>query len=60
MTNETTGHLASTLELQGTFADLKKRRATSMPPGIAAKFEAKLKSDQNLEWEAPVSGVIKV
>ena len=60
MINETTGQLASTIELMGTFADLKKRRATSMPSAIAANFEAKLKSDQNLEWEAPVSGVIRL
>ena len=60
MINETTGQLASTLELLGTFADLQKRRAASIPPEIAAKFDAKLMADQQLKWEAPVSGVIKV
>jgi acyl-CoA thioesterase FadM len=60
MINETTGQLASTLELLGTFADLQKRRAASIPPEIAAKFDAKLMADQQLEWEPPVSGVIKV
>ena len=59
MINETTGQLASTLELLGTFADLQKRRATSIPPEIAAEFDAKLAADQQLDWEAPVSGVIK-
>jgi len=58
--NETTGQLASTLEMLGTFADLQKRRAAPMPPEIAAKFDVKLSADQQLNWEAPVSGVIKV
>jgi acyl-CoA thioester hydrolase len=60
MINETTGQLASTLELLGTFADLQKRRAAPMPPEIAANFDAKITTDQQLDWEAPVSGVIKV
>ena len=59
MINETSGQLASTLELLGTFADLQKRRATSIPPEIAVEFDAKLKADQQLDWEAPVSGVIR-
>ncbi len=59
MINESTGQLASTLELLGTFADLLKRRAASIPPEIAAEFDAKLTADQQLNWEAPVSGVIK-
>ena len=60
MINETTGQLASTLELLGTFADLRKRRATSIPPEIAANFDARLTADRQLDWEAPVSGIIKV
>ena len=60
MINETTGQLASTLELMGTFADLQKRRATSIPPEIAAEFDVKLAADRQLGWEAPVSGVIKI
>jgi len=60
MINETTGQLASTLELLGTFADLHKRRATSIPPEIAAKFDARLMEERHLDWEAPVSGVINV
>ena len=60
MINEMTGQLASTLELLGTFADLRKRRATSIPPEIAANFDARLTADRQLDWEAPVSGIIKV
>jgi acyl-CoA thioester hydrolase len=58
MINETTGRLASTLEMLGTYADLQKRRAAAIPPEIAAKFDAKLAADRQLDWEAPVSGVI--
>ncbi len=60
MINETTGQLASTLELLGTFANLQKRRATSIPPEIAAEFDAKLKADRQLDWAAPVSGVMRL
>ncbi len=60
MINEATGQLASTQELMGTFADLQKRRATSIPPEIAAEFDVKLSADRQLDWEAPVSGVIKI
>ena len=60
MINETTRQLASTLELLGTFADLQKRQATSIPPEIATEFDAKLMTDRQLGWEAPVSGAIRI
>jgi len=44
----------------GTHADLQLRHAAPMPPEIADKFDAKLAADRKLEWEAPVSGVIRV
>lgn len=59
MINETAGRLASTLEMLGTHADLQIRRAAPMPPGIADKFDAKLAADQQLNWQAPVSGIIQ-
>jgi acyl-CoA thioester hydrolase len=60
MINETTGKLAAILEVLGTHADLTIRRASPMPPDITARFDAKLLADQQLDWEAPVSGVIEL
>lgn len=42
----------------GTHADLQLRRAAPIPPEITEKFDAKLANDQQLDWAAPVSGVI--
>ena len=60
MINETTKQLASTIEALGTHADLKIRRAAPMPPEITDKFDTQLAKDQQLDWAAPVSGVIQV
>ena len=58
MINETTGKLASTLEVLGTHADLSIRRGSPLPPVIQNKIDAKLAEDAALGWEAPVSGAI--
>ena len=60
MINETTGKLASTLEVLGTHADLKIRRASPLAPVIAKKFDEKLAEDQALGWEEPLSGAISL
>ena len=60
MINETTGKLASTLEVLGTHADLTIRRASPLAPAIAKKIDDKLAEDAALDWEAPVSGAIKL
>jgi acyl-CoA thioester hydrolase len=60
MINETSARLASTLEILGTFADLKLRRSTPIPPEIVGKLDAQLESNRQLEWEAKLCGVIHV
>ena len=60
MINETTGKLASTLEVLGTHADLTIRRASPLAPVITQKFDETLAEDQALDWEAPLSGAIKL
>lgn len=60
MINETAGQLASTLEMLGTHADLQIRRAAPMPPEITEKFDSKLAKDRQMDWAAPVSGVIQI
>jgi acyl-CoA thioester hydrolase len=60
MINETTAQLASTFEALITHADLKIRRSAPMPPQIVQKFDATLAEYESLDWEAPVSGAIKL
>lgn len=60
MINETAGKLASTLEVLGTHADLSLRKATAMPRDISLKFDARIAMDRQLDWEAPVSGAIRL
>ncbi|MBW2514434.1 MAG: thioesterase family protein [Deltaproteobacteria bacterium] len=60
MINETTGKVASTLEVLGTHADLSLRKAAAMPRDISLKFDARIAMDRQLDWEAPVSGAIQL
>ncbi len=60
MINETTTQLASTFEALITHADLKIRRSAPMPPQIVQKFDATLAEYESLDWEAPISGAIKL
>ena len=60
MINESTGKLASTLEVLATHADLTVRQASPLAPVIAQKFDEKLAEDHALDWEAPLSGAIKL
>ena len=60
MINETTGKLATILEVLGTHADLTLRKAVAMPDDISHKFDAQIAADQLLDWEAPLSGAIKL
>jgi acyl-CoA thioester hydrolase len=58
--NETTSQLASTFEALITHADLKIRRSAPMPAEIVQKFDATLAEDETLDWEAPVSGAMRL
>ena len=60
MINETTGRLSAVLEVLGTHADLKLRKAVPMPQDISQKFDTQIAADQQLDWEAPLSGAIKL
>ena len=60
MINETTGKLSAILEVLGTHADLQLRKAVAMPQVISQKFDAKIAIDQQLDWEAPLSGAIEL
>jgi acyl-CoA thioester hydrolase len=59
MINETQGRLASTLEALGAHADMNTRRLSPFPPDLAENLARVLERDRALEWEAPVSGVMR-
>jgi acyl-CoA thioesterase FadM len=59
MVNESQQKLAATLESLGSHADLSQRRTSPFPPTIAANIDALLADHSHLDWQAPVSGVIK-
>ena len=60
MINETTIQLASTFEALITHADLKIRRAAPMPAEIVQRLDATLSEHSTLDWEAPLSGAIRL
>ena len=59
MVNETTGKLAATLEVIASHADRKIRRTSPFPPAIAAQIDQILAKQSQLDWEAPLCGVMK-
>ena len=60
MINKTTAKLAATLEILGTFADLKLRRSTAIPPEIVQQLDVQLESNRKLAWAAQTCGAIHV
>lgn len=59
MLNETTSTLACTVEILGSYADLTTRRTAPFPPPIAEQIDAILSVHRQLDWDAPVCGVIQ-
>ena len=51
---------ASKLVGEDTHADLKIRRSAPMPAQIVKKLDATLAQQEFLDWEAPISGAIKL
>lgn len=60
MINESTGKLASTLEVLATHADLTTRQTSPLALVTTQKFDEKLAEDHALDWEVPLSGAIKL
>ncbi len=59
MVNETTGKLAATLEALGSNADMRVRRTAPYPDDLAARIDGILAQHQQLDWDAPVCGIIQ-
>lgn len=58
MFNETSGKVAATMEVLGAHIDLEKRRMTPVPSYITTQMDALLAEHEQLNWEAPVIGVL--
>ncbi|MCA0454964.1 MAG: thioesterase family protein [Chloroflexi bacterium] len=58
MVNESRGLLASVFECVNSYADLTIRKTAAYPPEIAAALDGILSAHQQLEWPAPVCGVM--
>jgi acyl-CoA thioester hydrolase len=56
--NETQQKLAATYECVNSFANLVERKTAPYPPEIAARIDAVLAQHQQLDWAAPVCGVM--
>jgi acyl-CoA thioester hydrolase len=60
LVNESNGRLSAIFECINAFADLTIRRTAAFPPEIAAKIDAWMARDRNLDWPPPVSGAMQV
>ena len=60
MINESTARLASCFEALGTHADLRQRRSAPFPPSIADAIDNRLNRDSQLDWQAPVCGILNL
>ncbi len=59
MVNETTGVLASTMEVLGSHANTQLRRTSPFPDDQAQMIDDVLNEHNQLAWPAPVCGVIR-
>ncbi len=60
MINETADQVASSFESLGTHADLEQRRSAAFPPFIAEALDVQIQRDRQLDWEAPVCGILNL
>lgn len=54
------GELAATCELLGVHVDMSTRRSAPMPQRIAAYFDHLIAEHKQLDWNAPLSGSIRI
>lgn len=59
MLNETTGKLAATIEVLGSHADTVARRTSPFPEHIAQQIDAIIAAQNELDWDAPICGVLR-
>ena len=59
MVNETTGKLAATIEVLTSHADTSIRRTSPFPDEVAQAIDAIIAEHEQLDWNAPLCGVIR-
>ena len=59
LVNESKNSLSNVFEFVTSHADLEARRTSPFPDDVAEKLDAILAADRNLDWPAPVCGVMK-
>ena len=57
--NDTRDQLSATVEVVGMNIDMTQHRGAPFPPDVMAKFKAILAKHSQLDWDAPLCGVIK-
>jgi acyl-CoA thioester hydrolase len=60
MVNETTGRVAAHFECVNALVDLQERKTAPYPAEIAARIDALLAEQNQLDWSPPVSGAMRV
>ena len=58
MLKDESGELAATTEMVGTHVDMGIRRTSPLPSHIAAGFDELLAAHSQLNWEAPICGMM--
>lgn len=59
LVNETKQNIAATFEMVGSHADLTLRKTSPFPPEIVVNLQATYEEHSALDWDAPVSGILK-
>ena len=59
MVNNTTGRVASTMEVLASYADLHTRRTAPFPPEMAGRIRVQVEAHNRLDWNAPVCGLMQ-
>jgi acyl-CoA thioester hydrolase len=60
MINETRGVVSATSEVLVAHADLDARRTAPFPPDVVQALDERIREFDQLDWEAPVAGVIRL
>ena len=58
--NDTVDRLACTIEYISAGVDLKQRRATVFPPDLHRGIQQQLARHQQLDWDAPICGTMRL